>query len=104
MSAKIKKISVHAFRGIPDLEIKLDGKNLTLLGETGTGKSSIVEAIQFFFTGKVSHLEGVRGLSLHRHGTHVNFRPEDVSIEVTFDPGNISLSRTFTSVPSPLLP
>jgi|Deesub1362A_J573_1020465.scaffolds.fasta_scaffold02181_6 DNA repair exonuclease SbcCD ATPase subunit len=101
MSVKIKKIYIHAFRGIPDLELELEGKSLLLRGENGTGKSSIVDAIEFFFTGRVSHLEGVRGLSLQRHGPHVNFSQDDVNIEITFDPGKVSLSRTFDTVPSP---
>ncbi len=101
MSVKIKKISIRAFRGIPDLELELDGKSLLLEGETGSGKSSIVEALEYFFTGTVSHLEGVQVLSLRRHGPHVNFTPQDVNIDITFDPGNIFLSRTFASAPSP---
>jgi len=101
MAVKIKNISIRAFRGIPDLEIEIDGKSLLLRGENGTGKSSIVDAIEFFFTGKVSHLEGVRGLSLSRHGPHVNFTPDDVRVEITFNPGNISLVRTFSSESSP---
>jgi hypothetical protein len=35
MSVKIKKISIHAFRGIPDLELELEGKSLLLRGENG---------------------------------------------------------------------
>ena len=101
MPTKIKAINIRAFRGIPDLELELDGKSLLLGGENGAGKSSIVEAIEFFFTGKISHLEGIRGLSLQRHGPHVNFGPDDVSAEITFDPGSISLNRTFASAPSP---
>ena len=50
MPVKIKTINIHAFRGIPDIELQLDGKNLLLRGENGTGKSSLVEAIEFFFT------------------------------------------------------
>jgi hypothetical protein len=101
MSVKIKKINIKAFRGIPDLELELNGKSLLLRGENGTGKSSIVEAIEFFFTGKVSHLEGVQGLSLKRHGPHVNFKPDDMDVGIIFNPGNISLNRNFTSAPSP---
>jgi len=56
MPTKIKKIRIHGFRGIPDLELELDGKNLLLRGENGTGKSSIVDAVEFFFSGKISHL------------------------------------------------
>ena len=100
MPVKIKAINIHAFRGVPDLELELNGKSLLLRGENGTGKSSIVEAIEFFFTGKISHLEGTKGLSLQRHGPHVKFNPEDVDIKITFNPGNVSLDRTFTSLPS----
>jgi len=102
MAVKIKTINIHAFRGIPDLELQLDGKNLLLRGENGTGKSSIVEAIEFFFTGKISHLEGIRGLSLQRHGPHVNYEANDVNVELTFNPGSVSLNRTFESSFSPL--
>jgi DNA repair exonuclease SbcCD ATPase subunit len=101
MSVKIKTIDIHAFRGIPDFELQLDGKSLLLRGENGTGKSSIVEAIEFFFTGKISHLEGTRGLSLQQHAPHVNFEPDDLNVELTFNPGNVSLNRTFTSSHSP---
>ena len=101
MVVKIKTINIHAFRGIPDLELQLDGKNLLLRGENGTGKSSIVEAIEFFFTGKISHLEGTRGLSLQRHGPHVNFEPDDVNVKLTFNPRSVSLNRTFASSPLP---
>jgi DNA repair exonuclease SbcCD ATPase subunit len=104
MSIKIKKINIHGFRGIPDLELEPEGKSLLLRGENGTGKSSIVEAIEFFFTGKVSHLEGVQGLSLRRHGPHINCTPDDINVSITFDPGNISLTRTFTSSPFPPAP
>lgn len=101
MPVKIKTINIHAFRGIPDIELQLDGNNLLLRGENGTGKSSLVEAIEFFFTGKISHLAGTNGLSLKRHGPHVNFEPDDLNVELTFNPGNVSLNRTLTSSPSP---
>lgn len=101
MPVKIKKVDIHALRGIPDLQLELNGKSLLLRGENATGKSSIVEAIEFFFTGKISHLEGTRGLSLQRHGPHVDFQPNEVNVEITFDPGNVSLRRTLESQPSP---
>ncbi|WP_292464285.1 AAA family ATPase [Methanolobus sp.] len=95
MALKIKNINIHAFRGIPELEIPLEDNNLLILGENGTGKSSIIDAIEFFFTGKVSHLEGTQGLSLRDHGPHIKFNPNDVKVEITFNPGNIVLNRTF---------
>lgn len=101
MATKIKKININAFRGIPELEIGLDGKSLLLLGENGMGKSSIVDAIEFFFTGEITSLEGVQGLSLQKHGPHVNFNINDVNIRMVFNPSNILLSRTFSAAPNP---
>jgi len=65
------------------------------------GKSSIVDAIEFFFNGEITHLEGVQGLSSQKHGPHVNFNQDDVNVGISFNPGNISLSRTFSVAPNP---
>jgi recombinational DNA repair ATPase RecF len=100
MPIRIKNINIKAFRGIPDLELELDEKSLLVKGDNATGKSSIVEAIEFFFTGKISYLEGVQGLSLQQHGTHVNFSPNDVKVEITFNPGTVSVRRTFKTPPA----
>jgi len=101
MSIKIKNIEITAFRGIHYLELPLDGKSLLLKGENGTGKSSIVEALELFFTGGVQSLKGIEGLSLQNHGPHVHYRPSDVNIHIQFDPGNILLNRTFSENPQP---
>lgn len=105
MSIKIKQIRIEGFRGIPFLELELNSKSLLILGENGTGKSSITEALEFFFTGQIDSLEGTRGLSLQRHGPHVNSLPEHTKIQIKFDPGEISLERTFSelsAIPSSL--
>jgi len=103
MPVRIKAIDIHAFRGIPSLFLELDGKNLLVLGENGSGKSSIVDAIEFFFRGSLSHFEGeaTQTLSLRRHVPHKNFTTDDVKIEITFNPGGVALSRTFRDEPSP---
>jgi len=80
---KIKSIEIHAFRGIPFLNLDLhDGKGLLIQGENGTGKSSIADAIEFFFTGDISQLKGKQSVSLKKHGTNVNFTPDDLKIEM----------------------
>jgi recombinational DNA repair ATPase RecF len=100
MTVAIRKIEVKAFRGLPEFKLDLDGKSLLLRGDNGTGKSSVVQAFEFFFTGKVADLEGVVRLSLAKHGPHVNYKQSDVEICVTFDPGAVRLKRTFSSAPS----
>ncbi len=99
MPTKIKKIEIHAFRGITDLDLNINGNNLLIFGENGTGKSSLVDALEFFFTGSVSHLVGVQGISLSRHGPHVDYSAENSRVQLTFDPGETSLLRTFESEP-----
>jgi len=100
MAVKLKKINITAFRGIPELELNLNGKGLLLRGDNGTGKSSIVDALEFFFCGGVNHLEGVQGISLQRHAPHVDRKPEEVEVSLTFDPGEIALNRTFEREPT----
>jgi hypothetical protein len=103
MPPKIKSISIHAFRGIPDLELELAGKSLLLKGENATGKSSVVEAFEFFFTGKLSAFEGegTQNLSLQKHAPHKNFNKNDVAIIVAFKPRSVTLERTFANQPAP---
>lgn len=96
MTTKIKKFDIRAFRGIPELELPLEGQSLLIRGDNGTGKSSIVDALEFFFRGRVSHLEGVQGLSVQRHVPHVSFESGDVEVCITFDPGNVAVVKRFT--------
>ena len=71
---RIEQISIHEFRGIRDLTLTLDGENFAACGPNGTGKSGIVDAIEFGLTGNISRLSG-RGtgnLSVRQHGPHVD--------------------------------
>ena len=103
LPTRLKSICIHAFRGIPDLELQLDGKNLLLKGDNGTGKSSIVDALEFFFTGTVSHLEEAQGISVGKHAPHVDFKRKDVKISITINPGTITLEKTFQNTVNPPL-
>ena len=97
---KIKSIKITAFRGIPDiLDLDLQGKSLLLLGENGTGKSSVIDAIEFFFTGKISHLTSKGPLALKEHGPNAR-NPDESSVTLKINPGSHNITRTFNSAPS----
>src|SRR5690554_5344836 len=59
MATKIKSISIAGIRGIKEsISLSLNEKSVLLYGDNGTGKSSISDAIEWFYTDKVSHLSG----------------------------------------------
>ena len=100
MPTKIKNINIKAFRGIPCCELPLEENSLLLIGENGTGKSSIVDAIEFFFTGEVASLKRLPGISLKKSIPHKNYDVGDVKVEMTFT-GNEKLVRSFELSPVP---
>src|SRR5680860_1555076 len=56
---KIKSISIKGIRGVRDsIALPLNEKSVLLYGDNGTGKSSISDSIEWFYTDKVSHLSG----------------------------------------------
>jgi len=67
------------------------------------GKSSIVEAFEFFFTGSLSVFEGkgTQSLSLQKHTPHKSFTKKDVTIKLSLYPGNVTFERTFVDEPTP---
>ncbi len=91
---KIASIELSAFRGIRSEVLDLGGRSLFVYGENGTGKSSIIDGLEFFFTGNVSHLEGVQTLSTKRHAAHVILGSDALSVGVRFQGYETLLSRT----------
>lgn len=72
-------------RGLPDLHLQLDGNNVVIWGPNGAGKSCVVDAIDFLFTGKISRLvgEGTAGITLLRHGPHIDHDAESAVVTAT---------------------
>lgn len=103
---RIETIRIREFRGIRELELELDRKNFGICGPNGTGKSGIVDAIEFALTGDISRLSG-RGtgdLSVKVHGPHVDIRkhPANAKVELTAFIPSLGKSTTITrSVAAP---
>ncbi len=72
----VEKIVIKEFRGIRDLTIDFKGKNFAVCGPNGTGKSGVVDALEFALTGSISRLSGrgTGGISVKEHAPHVDSR------------------------------
>lgn len=106
---KVDRITIKDFRGIRDLTIEMGGANFAVCGPNGTGKSGIVDALEFGLTGSISRLVGKgRGtLSVKEHGPHVNSRTNPEKAVVTMEVTIPSLGKKATitrNVKSPKAP
>ncbi len=87
---KILELEIENIRGIRNIiPLTPNGENLVIYGPNGTGKSAVVDAIEFLFTGDISRLagRGTRGMSLKSHGPHIDTKAKDavVRAKVKFD-------------------
>jgi len=71
---KLLSLEIKQVRGIKDLSLGLDGKNIVISGINGSGKSGVVDALDFLFTGQMGRLigTGTQGISLKKHGKHID--------------------------------
>jgi RecF/RecN/SMC family protein len=54
---RLREIEIHGFRGVlGNLAVTLGGQSLAIYGDNAIGKSSIADAIEWFYTGRVGHL------------------------------------------------
>ena len=84
---RISTIHIEEFRGIRDLALDLQGENFGICGPNGTGKSGVVDAIEFCLTGNITRLsgQGQGELSVKGHAPHVDHRenPEKAAVTIT---------------------
>jgi len=95
---RVDSITIKEFRGIRDLSLDFNGKNFAVCGPNGTGKSGVVDALEFALTGNVSRLSGEgRGeISLKQHGPHVDSRDDPDKARVVVKVTIPKLKKTVT--------
>jgi len=107
---KIDTIKIEEFRGIRNLTLEFNGKNYAVCGPNGTGKSGVVDALEFALTGNISRLsgEGMGNVSVKEHAPHVDSKnnPEKARVIITFKIptlGNkqVTLTRTVKNATAP---
>lgn len=66
-------IEINCLRGIKNLKLDFKGENAVIYGDNGTGKSGVIDAIDFLIKGDITRLSGTgsKQLSLDRHGKYV---------------------------------
>lgn len=86
MATKINNITIKGIRGAKDnLELPLKGKSILLYGDNGTGKSSISDSIEWFYTNRVSHLSSNSEIDLKDALRNSALDTDDVSeVNISF--------------------
>jgi len=97
---KILELDIRNIRGIKTFHHVLEGRNIVVFGPNGTGKSAIVDAVDFLLSGDISRLSGKGSGCLHlgEHGCHVdsrdNLKDTIVSAKVEVDGREIHIERS----------
>ncbi len=83
---KIKSLVIRGLRGVRgELKLDLDGHSLLVFGENGSGKSSIADALEWFYEDKIDHLAteeiGRKGLEAMRNIFLDEGDPASVTVE-----------------------
>jgi chromosome segregation ATPase len=98
MNTKIKNITITGIRGISEsIFLPLNEKSVLLYGDNGTGKSSISDAIEWFYNDKVSHLSGSE-IDLKEALRNSNQKDSDISsISITYNRNIIDNTKNLFS-------
>lgn len=96
----VTALTIKEFRGIRDLTLTFGGRNFAVCGPNGTGKSGIVDALEFALTGSISRLtgQGTGGLSVREHGPHVDSRkrPKEALVTIAIQIPGLNQVATLT--------
>lgn len=108
---RIEQIEITEFRGIRQLTLNLGKKSFGIAGPNGTGKSGVVDAIEFVLTGGITRLgrAGTGEISVNAHAPHVDSAksPEKAVVRLTAQVPNLSkplvIERSVKSASAPKL-
>ena len=101
---KLHELELNEFRGIKSICLTPEGENIVIWGENGTGKSAIVDAIDFLLTGNILRLtgEGTGNIRLDEYGPHIDSSPEHSWVRGSFIlPGELSVIEITRRMKSP---
>lgn len=95
---KIKSINITGIRGVKDkLPLNLDKKSILIFGENGTGKSSITDALEWYYKDKIEHLSGAEVGT--KNALRNIFLPdtEEGKVEILYSNKNLDNEKTISN-------
>ena len=99
--AKIKSINISGIRGIKDpLLLNLNNRSILIFGENGTGKSSLTDAIEWYYSDGVKHLVSEETGSTKGRGSLRNLYipdSEDAFISIQYSNNKLNATKTIDS-------
>jgi DNA repair exonuclease SbcCD ATPase subunit len=96
--AKIKSIEISGIRGIKDsVQLNLNNRSILIFGENGSGKSSLTDAIEWYYSDGVKHLVSEETGSTKGRGSLRNlFIPdsEDAFVNIEYSNNKLNAIKT----------
>lgn len=83
---KIKSIKLNKFRGATqplEINFNLNKSMIMIFGENGTGKSTIVDAMDFIFNKECGSLKEKSSTNIKSHVPALGSEPQDIEISIT---------------------
>jgi recombinational DNA repair ATPase RecF len=97
---KIESAHIEEVRGIRKLDLDFKKGNFAISGRNGSGKSGVIDALEFGLTGRISRLtgKGTKNLTIADHGPHVDKVkfPDAAFVELRVHLTDIDKSATIT--------
>lgn len=94
MTVKLTQLSIENFRGVRSISIPLEKRSLVLVGENGSGKSAIVDALEYLFTGKIERLKR-QDVREKQCIPFVGAKDKDVRIELRTTQGSLKVGYPY---------
>lgn len=99
--AKIKSTNIRGIRGIKDpLPLNLNNRSILIFGENGSGKSSLTDAIEWYYSDGVEHLISKETGATKGRGSLRNlFIPdnEDAFVNIQYSNNKLNATKTIDS-------
>ena len=94
---KLRKVSLQNFRGarnLLDLDLGPDCKSCAIFGYNGEGKSTITQAIEWFYMDRIARLRG-EGIVTEDVVNLASNAQDETSVNIVFNKSELNSSRVF---------